>query len=140
MFRITGTCYFWQFSIFDGDRNGTVYINDKDFTSQPKVSTPLFSHHKLTCFEYADGVNKVSGYNNTDLEMYYDKLSNAFNEAAATKVIPPADKFPLNPEGFSPRRPEFEIVGAFAADPIQISSIQSGNGVVPTQRIQLRQN
>ena len=135
LFRITGTCYFWQFSIFDGDRNGTVYINDKDFTSQGKVSTPLFSHHKLSCFEYADGVNKVSGYNNTDLEMYYDKLSNAFNEAAATKVIPPADKFPLNPEGFSPRRPEFEIVGAFAADPIQISSIQSGNGVVPTQRI-----
>ena len=25
IFRITGTCYFWQFSIFDGDESGTVY-------------------------------------------------------------------------------------------------------------------
>ena len=40
LFRITGTCYFWQFSIFDGDRNETVYINDKDFTSQEK-----WQHH-----------------------------------------------------------------------------------------------
>ena len=135
LFRITGTCYFWQFSIFDGDKNGTVYINDKDFTGQTKTTTPLFSHHKLTCFEYADGVNKVSGYDSTDLEMYYDKLSNAFNEAAATKVIPSSDKYPVNPEGFSPRRPEFEIVGAFASDPIEISAIQSGDGVVPTQQI-----
>ena len=135
LFRITGTCYFWQFSIFDGDKNGTVYINDKDFTGQNKTATPLFSHHKLTCFEYADGVNKVFGYNNTDLEMYYDKLSNAFNEAAATKVIPSIDKFPVNPEGFAPQRPEFEIVGAFAADPIEISAIQSGNGVIPTQQV-----
>ena len=119
LFRITGTCYFWQFSIFDADRNGTVYINHKDFTGQTKTTTPLFSHHKLTCFEYADGVNKVSGYNNTDLEMYYDKLSNAFNEAAATKVIPSSDKYPVNPEGFAPRRPEFEIVGAFASDPLK---------------------
>ena len=135
LFRITGTCYFWQFSIFDGDKNGTVYINDKDFTGQNKTATPLFSHHKLTCFEYADGVNKVFGYNHTDLEMYYDKLSNAFNEAAATKVIPSIDKFPVNPEGFAPQRPEFEIVGAFAADPIEISAIQSGNGVIPTQQV-----
>ena len=135
LFRITGTCYFWQFSIFDGDKNGTVYINDKDFTGQTKTTTPLFSHHKLTCFEYADGVNNVSGYDSTDLEMYYDKLSNAFNEAAATKVIPSSDKYPVNPEGFSPRRPEFEIVGAFASDPIEISAIQSGDGVVPTQQI-----
>ena len=57
----------------------------------------------------------------------------------ATKVIPPADKFPTNPDGFSPRRPEFEIVGAFAADPIQITSIQSGNGVVLHNVSQLRQ-
>ena len=135
LFRITGTCYFWQFSIFDGDKNGTVYINNEDFTSLGKVTTPLFSHHKLTCFEYADGVNKVSGYNNTDLEMYYDKLSNAFNEAAATKVIPPADKYPVNPEGFAPRRPEFEIVGAFASDPIEISAIKSGTGAIASRRI-----
>ena len=128
LFRITGTCYFWQFSIFDGDRNGTVYTDNKNFTNQNNLVTPLFSHHKLTCFEYADGVNNVSGYDNTDLEMYYDKLSNAFVESAASKVIPPADRFPTNPDGFAPRRPEFEIVGAFAADPIKIIAIQSGDG------------
>ena len=135
LFRITGTCYFWQFSIFDGDKSGTVYTNNKSFNQQNDTSTPLFSHHKLTCFEYADGVNKVTGYNNTDLEMYYDKLSNAFNESAAKKVIPSEDRYPVNPEGFAPRLPEFEIVGAFASDPIQITSIKSGNGVVFTQRI-----
>ena len=30
IFRVTGGCYFWQFSIFDGDPNGNVY---KDYTS-----------------------------------------------------------------------------------------------------------
>ena len=44
----------WQFSIFDGDPNGSVY---KDYTDNKFV--PNFSHHKLTCFEYADGVNNV---------------------------------------------------------------------------------
>ena len=134
IFRITGTCYFWQFSIFDGDKSGTVYTNNTSFTGN-NLSTPLFSHHKLTCFEYADGINNVSGYDNTDLEMYYYKLSNAFNEAAAKKVIPSADRYPVSSDGFAPRLPEYEIVGAFASDPIQISSIKSGNGVVSTQRI-----
>ena len=27
IFKITGGCYFWQFSLFDGDPNGTVYKN-----------------------------------------------------------------------------------------------------------------
>ena len=67
--------------------------------------------------------------------MYYDKLSNAFNESAAKKAIPIQDKYPENPEGFAPQRPEFEIVGAFASDPINISAIQSGNGAVPSQLI-----
>ena len=52
IFRVTGSCYFWQFSIFDCDPNSTCYI---DYTNNPFV--PNFSHHKLTGFEYADGVN-----------------------------------------------------------------------------------
>ena len=60
--------------------------------------------------------------------MYYYKLGNAFNASASTKEIPAADKYPLNPEGFAKRRPEFEIVGAFASDPITISNIISGDG------------
>jgi hypothetical protein len=78
IFRITGACYFWQFSLFDGDETGLVYTDDADFSANNQ-SKPTFSHHKLTCFEYADGVNVPQGYTITDLDMYYSKLSNAFN-------------------------------------------------------------
>ena len=33
--------------------------------------------------------------------------------------------------GFAPQRPEFEIVGAFASDPINITNIISGDGSTP---------
>ena len=78
IFRVTGASYFWQFSIFDADPNGLAYL---DYTDN--VYTPSFSHHKLTAFEYADGVNKVKindtyqtyGSNTrTDLDMYYEKV------------------------------------------------------------------
>ena len=78
LFRLTGTCYFWQFSIFDGDESGTVFTDPVDFSATNR-STPTFSHHKLTCFEYADGVNIDTRFNLTDLDIYYSKLSNAFN-------------------------------------------------------------
>ena len=78
IFRVTGTCYFWQFTFLDGDESGTVYTDPVDFSSNNR-SKPTFSHHKLTCFEYCDGVNVPSGYALTDLDMYYSKLSNAFN-------------------------------------------------------------
>jgi hypothetical protein len=127
IFRITGACYFWQASFFDGDEIGVVYTDPKNFTPVNR-SKPTFSHHKLTCFEYADGINLVDGYNLTDLEMYYAKLTNAFNESSG-RQIPASDKFPINQAGFSPQRPEYEIVGAFASDPFEITSIQSGNGL-----------
>ena len=136
IFRITGACYFWQFSLFDGATDGTVYTNNKSFDGVNDVATPLFSHNKLTCFEYADGVNVAApGYEKTDLDMYYYKLGNAFNASASTKEIPAADKYPLNPEGFAKRRPEYEIVGAFASDPITISNIISGDGSTPSRLI-----
>ena len=56
IFRITGACYFWQFTIFDGDESGIVFTDPTDFSINNQ-SKPTFSHHKLTCFEYADGVN-----------------------------------------------------------------------------------
>ena len=55
IFKITGGCYFFQFTLFDGNPNGNIYSN---YGSGSIV--PNFSHHKLTCFEYADGVNKVT--------------------------------------------------------------------------------
>ena len=124
IFRITGACYFWQFCIFDGSTEGTVYTDPADF-SVNNQSIPTFSHHKLTCFEYADGVNEYELTGLTDLDMYYAKLSNAFNLASGRDID---NKYPADPLGFEKQRPEWEIVGAFAADPIKISTIESGSG------------
>jgi microcystin-dependent protein len=134
IFRITGACYFWQFSLFDADPSGTVYTNPDNFT-EAYQSTPTFSHHKLTCFEFCDGVNTVGSYGLTDLDMYYAKVSNAFN---AYRDID--QKFPDSPDGFAKQRPEWEIVGAFAPDAIKISSIISGNGATASSVITVTTN
>ena len=63
IFRLTGATYFWQMSFFDGDNNGVFYRDDLSQIA------PNFSHHKLTCFEYA---------NTTDLNLYYQKISKAY--------------------------------------------------------------
>ncbi|MHA2403395.1 MAG: tail fiber domain-containing protein, partial [Candidatus Kariarchaeaceae archaeon] len=128
IFRVTGTCYFWQFSIFDGDENTVVYTDPVDFSANNR-SKPTFSHHKLTCFEYVDGVNIPSGFALTDLEQYYAKLSNAFNVASGRDI---SNKWPTSEEGFAPQLPEYQIVGAFATDPINITDIISGDGTTPT--------
>jgi hypothetical protein len=134
IFRITGACYFWQFSFFDGSTEGTVYTDPADF-SVNNQSIPTFSHHKLTCFEYADGVNEYEGTGLTDLDMYYAKLSNAFNLASGRDID---QKYPADPLGFEKQRPEWEIVGAFAADPIQISTIESGSGGTPNNQVTVK--
>ena len=64
IFRLTGGCYFWQASFFDGDNNGVYYRPDVTDTIAPN-----FSHHKITCFEYA---------NENDLDLYYQKISKAY--------------------------------------------------------------
>ena len=125
IFRITGACYFWQFSIFDGKLSEKVYTDPDNFDAANFVK-PSFSHHKLTCFEYADGVNKDSNTDLTDLNMYYYKLSIAYSAATGDRNI--SEKFPVSTEGFVSKRPEFEIVGAFAPDPLTISDIISGDG------------
>ena len=122
IFRITGTCYFWQFSVFDGDESKLVYTDNGNFSPTFNVK-PVFSHHKLTIFEYADGVNLYDKSQLTDLDMYYAKLSNAYNSASNRDID---QKFPNSPDGFAKQRPEWEIVGAFADDPISIVSIKSG--------------
>jgi hypothetical protein len=131
IFRVTGACYFWQFSFFDGDDSGLVYTHPTFFTSNYQ-SKPRFSHHKLTCFEYADGVNEVGTYGLTDLDMYYSKLSNAFN---SYRPIPTTAKFPASSEDFAKRNPEWQIVGAFASDPVSIASIFSGNGTTASTQV-----
>ena len=136
IFRITGNCFFWQFSIFDALQTETVYTHPQYFGfDSGNQSIPTFSHHKLTVFEYADGVNNIS-YNGidtglSDLDMYYAKLSNAYNESS-TRQIPSAQKYPLLPAGFAKERPEWEIVGAFATDPIAVTEIYSGDKATPS--------
>ena len=140
IFRITGACYFWQFSTFDGDESGLVYTDPEDYSINNQ-SKPTFSHHKLTIFEYADGKNKVvkkgTTYDLTDLDMYYSKLSNAFNLASG-REIKDVDKYPTNLDGFAKRRPEWEIVGAFSSDPIDIQTIESGSGGTATPEITVK--
>ena len=136
IFRITGNCFFWQFSIFDALQTETVYTNPQYFGfDSGNQSIPTFSHHKLTVFEYADGVNTISYNGNdtglSDLDMYYAKLSNAYN-TGSTRQIPSAQKYPLLPAGFAKERPEWEIVGAFATDPIAVTDIYSGDRATPS--------
>ena len=72
LFNVTGGCYFWQFTILDanpenGPLNGLAY-------SQPgstQKSIPLYSHHKMTNFVYAD---------KEDLSLLYRKISKCFSK------------------------------------------------------------
>ena len=79
IFNVTGGCYFWQFTIKDGqtttesplydvaDGTGKVYYDPNDFT---KLAAPNYSHHKLTVFEYAD---------TEELGIFYRKIAKAFS-------------------------------------------------------------
>ena len=135
LFRITGGCYFWQFSIFDGDPNGLVY---KNYTTSTFV--PNFSHHRLTCFEYADGVNAVkindAFINNyvttrTDLDMYYEKVGLAYGPASGRNVSP---DWPSEGLDIQPKIDEYRIVGPTGGS-VGISSIKAGDGVTATKTI-----
>ncbi len=131
IFRVTGNCYFWQFSFFDGLQEGLVYTDHQQFNALNQ-SKPTFSHHKLTCFEYADGINDVKGYGETDLSMYYYKLSYAYQEPTGRAVN---YEWPQLEGDFDRIREEYEIVGALGTDPYVISSIISGDGLTPTSQV-----
>ena len=134
VFRVTGGCYLWQFSLFDGDPNGVVY---KDYTSNTFV--PNFSHHKLTCFEYADGVNDVSindtfqSYttDRTDLEMYYEKVGLVYGASSGREILP---NYPSDDLDIQPKIDEYRIVGS-TGNSVGISSIKSGDGITATTTI-----
>jgi len=120
--NVTGTCYFTAFSIFDADPTKTVY---KDYAGTQVV--PNYSHHKVTCFEYGDGVNMVAlaDYQTylTDLDMYYYKVAKAYGDITGRGL----GDFPVT-EDFEPSVDEFRIVGSLDANPLGISSIKAGNG------------
>jgi hypothetical protein len=134
IFRVTGACYFWQFSIFDGDPNGQVYT---DYTTNLLV--PNFSHHKLTCFEYADGKNDVTiddtfqtySTDRTDLDMYYEKIGLAYGQSSGRAIEP---DYPSAGLDIQPKIDEYRIVGPTSGE-VGISSIKAGDGVVSSTNI-----
>ena len=131
IFRVTGTCYFWQFSLFDADPNGQCYV---DYTEN--LFVPNFSHHKLSCFEYADGVNDVSiadtfqtySTDRTDLDMYYEKVGLAYGQASGRQIQP---DYPSSGLDIQPKIGEYRIVGPTGGS-IGITSIRAGDGITPT--------
>jgi len=127
IFRVTGTSYLWQFTVLDADPNGNCYKNYIN-----SLFVPNFSHHKLTCFEYADGVNQVDindaflsiDSNYTDLDMYYQKVGDFFDSPSGRAVEP---DFPAGGFDFEPKIDEYRIVGPTAGS-VGVSSVRAGNG------------
>lgn len=135
IFRVTGTCYLWQFTILDADPNGICY---KDYTSNQFV--PNFSHHKLTAFEYADGVNNVVINDNfignfdagrTDLDMYYEKVGLVYGPSSGREIRP---DYPSSSLDIQPKVDEYRIVGPTQGE-VGISSIRAGDGVTSSSII-----
>ena len=134
LFRITGACYFWQFTMFDADPNGVCY---KDYTKNQFV--PNFSHHKLTCFEYADGTNNVNisdtfqkySTNRTDLDMYYEKVSLVYGQSSGRAISP---DYPSSGLDIQAKIDEHRIVGSTGAS-VGITSIKAGDGTTSSTTI-----
>ena len=77
IFKVTGACYFWQFSLFDAlptsdvSGNGGVYNDPASIA----IVNSDYSHHKVTCFTYAD---------QSDLDLFYAKAARAFASIPTT--------------------------------------------------------
>ena len=134
IFRVTGGCYFWQFSVFDANPNGTCIT---DYTTNEVI--PNFSHHKLTVFEYADGVNAVSisdefqtySTTRTDLDMYYEKVGLVYGQSSGRAIEP---DYPSSGLDIQPKIDEYRIVGSTGAS-VGISSIYAGDSGTATTKI-----
>jgi hypothetical protein len=134
VFRTTGACYFWQFTILDADPNGTCY---KDYTTN--IFVPNFSHHKLSGFEYADGVNAVNiaddfltySTTRTDLDMYYEKVAAVYGASSGREISP---DYGAGTVDIQPVVDEYRIVGPKGAS-VGITSIKAGDGSTSTTTI-----
>ena len=134
IFRVTGGCYFWQFSVFDANPNGTCFT---DYTTNEVI--PNFSHHKLTVFEYADGVNAVSisdefqtySTTRTDLDMYYEKVGIVYGQSSGRAIEP---DYPSAGMDIQPKIDEYRIVGS-TGESVGISSIYAGDSGTATTKI-----
>lgn len=117
IFRITGSSYFSQFTIFDGDKNGVYKGSPNPSGVSSTLYTPNFSQHKLTVFEYACPY---------DLGLYYNKVSKAFSNLG----IPSTDKL-------GQRIEETRIVGqgGIQADTIRLSTITYQNQIATAKTV-----
>ena len=135
--RVTGGCYFWQFSFFDGDQTG-VYFKPDDSETIP----PSYSHHRLTAFEFADGTNTLNELINdlgtvensaeitgssipnllerTDLDIYYQKVSRGFATIPDTSGDPATDQIQARVE-------ENRIVGPISDEFRVLQITRNGN-------------
>lgn len=136
LFRVTGTCYFYQFTFFDADPNASVF---KDYGLTKFV--PNYSHHKVTCFEYADGVNNV-GFNDnflnytserTDLDIFYEKIGLTFGPSSGRDISPDYPSIALD---IQTKVDEFRIVGS-KGENVGINSIKAGDGVTSNTTIEV---
>ena len=116
IFQVTGGCYFWQFTILDGDLsvNSPLWNSVQNIGkvySQPDssvLSIPEYSHHKITNFVFA---------RKEDLGALYAKVAKAFSA-----YQPTID----DPGEFDYRIQENRIVGPLS-DSVTIESIKVDN-------------
>ena len=98
-----------------------------------------FSHHKLTCFEYADGTNNIrinDSFLNvsksfTDLQNYYYKVGDVYDDASGRPIAP---DYPSGNVDIEANINESRIVGPKSGS-VGISSIKAGDGVTGTTTI-----
>lgn len=134
IFRITGASHFWGFTILDSDPNGYCF---KDYTIN--LFLPNFSHHKLTVFEYADGINPIEinddflvfSTSRTDLDVFYEKVGLAYGSTSGRAISP---DYPSNTIDIQAKVDEFRIVGSLGQE-VGITSIRAGDGVLSSTNI-----
>ena len=137
IFRLTGGCYMFQFTLKDADTQRPAY---KDYS--PSTFKPTFSHHKLTSFEYADGKNNVNinddfinyATDRTDLDMYYEKVGIAYGSASGREIEP---DYPNAGVDIQPKIDEYRIVGPVSGS-VGISSIKAGDGVTASVGVNVK--
>ena len=110
LFRITGGCYFWQFTMLDGDPVGIYNTSTVEpQASWPGLVTPIRSHTKLTIFEFAS---------QHDLYHFYRKVADSITLVNAEKI--------------EPKIQENRIVGALG-DQVNIISVSRNSNIVTVQ-------
>ena len=137
IFRLTGGCYLNSFTAKDADANKSCF---KDYSTNK--FKPTFSHHKLTVFEYADGVNDVDinddfltyTTDRTDLEMYYEKIGIAYGPGSGREIDP---DYPSSGVDIQPKIDEYRIVGPVEGS-VGINSIKAGDGATTSPIIDVK--